>query len=224
MKLARGSLSAPLLAIALTVAFVAPAFAFTYTYPLSSSDIREAYFIGHRNDEITSNFLATYTRHLDKPSSGPYISDVAIVTPFTQIVTYVAKQFNYDAPTAVQDFQDKPMKFYAHITIYVANDFKIEQTNPTNSVYPSFRAFWEDYKYKLTQDKTIRPLAVTGGFLYAGDIGSAPGDGTNGYIPIGATVDLAYAADAIQAAPATFTIDTPDGEHVEATFDLASLR
>ena len=211
-------------AVALVLAFVVPVFAFTYTYPLSSTDIRDAYFIGRRNDEITARFLASYTRHFDKPSSGPYISDVAVVTPFTQIVTYAAKQFNYDAPTAVQDFQDKPLKFYVHITIFVANDFKIEQTNPTNSLYPSYRAFWEDFKYKLSQDKAIRPLNVSGGFLYADDIGSGPGESTGGYVPIGATVDLAYPADAIEAAPATFSIDAPDSQHIEATFDLTSLR
>src|SRR5580704_9987966 len=101
----------------LILACVVPAFA-AYIYPLSSTDIRDAYFIGRRNDEVTSDFLLKYTRHFDKPSSGAYISDVGIDTPFSQIVIHASRTANYDAPTAVQEFQDKPMKFYAHVTIF----------------------------------------------------------------------------------------------------------
>jgi hypothetical protein len=203
------------------LAGVVPVFA-AYVYPLSSTDIRDAYFIGHRNDEITSDFLAKYTRHLDKPSSGPYISDVAIATPFSQIVVHASKLMSYNAPTAVQDFQDKPMKFYVHITIYVANDFKIEQTNPPDSLNPSYAPFWQDFKIKLTQgDKhVVRPLNTGGSFIYPN---SGPDD-MGPITPIGAQVDLEYSADKIDTDTTVISIDTPDGQHAEATFDLASLR
>lgn len=211
-----------LVAVVAILAFVAPAFAFAYVYPLSSTEIRDAYFIGRRNDEVTSDFLLKYTRHLDKPSTGAYISDVAIDTPFSQVVIHAAQTANYDAPTAVQEFQDKPMKFYAHVTIFATNSYKIEQTNPTNSLYPSFRSFWQDFKIKLLQgdSREIPPLSVDGQSLYP----PTPADGVGSTWPIGARVDVEYSAKKIDADSATISVDSPDGQHVEATFDLSTLQ
>ena len=210
---------------ALVVSFVAPAFA--YIYPLSSTDIRDAYFIGRRNDEVTSDFLLKYTHHFDKPSSGAYISDVGIDTPFTQIVVHASQTANYDAPTAVQQFQDKPMKFFAHVFIFVANDYKIQQTDSINSLYPSYRPFWQDFKINVAQRKTIQPLSVNGEFLYSSDGNVGGGSSRFGgasYGPVGARVDLEYSADKIDSDLTTISVDSPDGQHVEATFDLSTLR
>ncbi len=208
-------------AFILVLACVAPALA-AYVYPLSSTDIRDAYFIGHRNDEITSEFLAKYSRHFDKPSRGAYISDVSIDTPFSQIVLHASKLMNYNAPTAVQDFQDKPMKVYAHVTIYVANDFTIEQTNPADSVTPTYAPFWQDFKIKLTQGegRVILPASSGGNFIFANN---GPND-MGPFSPVGATVDLEYSAKKIEADSTTLSVDSPDGQHLEASFDLASLR
>ncbi len=207
---------------ALLLAFVAPVFAFTYTYPLSSTDIRDAYFIGRRNDEITARFLTSYTRHFEKPSSGAYISDVGIDTPFSQIVIHASRTANYDAPTAVQDFQDKPMKFYAHVTIFATDSYKIEQTNPTNSLYPSYRSFWQGFTIKMVQGENhvIQPLSEDGQSLYP----PTPADSVGFLSPIGARVDLVYPAKKIDSDVTTISVDSPDGQHIETTFDLASLR
>ncbi|MGC2721510.1 MAG: hypothetical protein WA209_18140 [Candidatus Acidiferrales bacterium] len=206
------------LAVILILAAVLPAAAFTYTYPLSSTDIRDAYFIGRRNDESTAAFLVKYTRHFDPPASGPYISDVGIDTPFTQIAMHAASTANYDAPTAVQEFQDRPMKFYAHVIIALTATYQLTPSNPANSLYPEYPNFWKDFKVKLVQDRTIRPLSRSGGFLY-----NNSGDGYNP-VPTGARVDLQYAPEKIDAAPIVVAVDAPDGQHVEATFDLATLR
>jgi hypothetical protein len=204
------------------LAFVAPAFAFTYIYPLSSTDIREAYFIGRRNDEVTSNFLLKYTRHFDKPSSGPYISDVSIDTPFTEIVVHASQTANYDAPTAVQQFQDKPMRFYAHVTIFATDSYKVEQTNPANSLYPSFPSFWKDFQIQLQQGDrhAVQPLSVKGQSLYP----PTPADGVGSTWPIGARVDLEYSAKKIDPDVTTLSVDSLDGQHIETTFDLTTLR
>jgi hypothetical protein len=208
-------------AVTLVLAFVAPVFAFTYTYPLSSTDIRDAYFIGRRKDEITANFLAKYSRHLDKPASGPYISDISIDTPFTQIVAYSSQAPNFDAPTAVQNFQGKPMRFLAHIFIYGTETYPIAQTNSSTSLYPSYRPFWQDFKITMVQDgeQVVRPLSEDGSFLF-----SYIGDDSGPIAPIGARVDLSFSPDKIDSATTTIAVDSPDGQHVEATFDLASLR
>jgi hypothetical protein len=205
----------------LILACVVPAFA-AYIYPLSSTDIRDAYFIGRRNDGVTSDFLLKYKRHFEMPSSGPYISDVAIETPFAQIVAYSSQTANFDAPTAVQQFQDRPMKFFAHVTIFATDSYKIEQTNPTNSLYPSYRSFWQDFKIGLVQgnNRVIQPTSINGESLYP----PTPADSVGSTAPIGARVDLEYPAKKIEADSVTISVDSPDGQHIEASFDLTTLR
>jgi hypothetical protein len=198
------------------IAAVAPLVAGAFTYPLSSTDIRDAYFIGRRNDEITSNFLLQYTRHFNPPTSGPDISDIAVETPFTQIVQYSSQMANYDAPTAVQDFQDRPLKVYLHVFVYEDTASLINKTNPVNPLYHNI---WEDYGVKLIQDKAVKPLEVTGGFIFP-----TCGDGCYAPAPIGAHIDLTFSAEQIDAAPATITVDGPDDVHAEATFDFSTLR
>jgi hypothetical protein len=73
------SFAAIIAAVASTLLIALPALA--YQYPLSSTDIRDAYFIGARNDELTAAFFADYTKHLPMPESGPYVSDVSIGAP-----------------------------------------------------------------------------------------------------------------------------------------------
>jgi hypothetical protein len=48
--------------------------------------------------------------------------------------------------------------------------------------------------------------------------------GAASYGPVGARVDLEYSADKIDSDLTTISVDAPDGQHVEATFDLISLR
>lgn len=198
------------------IAAVAPLVAGAFTYPLSSTDIRDAYFIGRRNDEITSNFLLQYTRHFNPPTSGPDISDIAVETPFTQIVQYSSQMANYDAPTAVQDFQDRPLKVYVHVFVYQDTASLMNKANPVNPLYHNI---WEDYGVKLIQDKAVKPLEVTGGFIFP-----TCGDGCLTPAPIGAHIDLTFSAEQIDAAPATITVDGPDEVHAEATFDFSTLR
>jgi hypothetical protein len=198
------------------IAAVAPLVAGAFTYPLSSTDIRDAYFIGRRNDEFTSNFLLQYTRHFNPPTSGPDISDIAVETPFTQIVQYSSQMANYDAPTAVQDFQDRPLKVYVHVFVYEDTASLINKANPVNPLYHNI---WEDYGVKLIQDKAVKPLEVTGGFIFP-----TCGDGCLTPSPIGAHIDLTFASEKIDAAPAIIIVDGPDDVHAEATFDFSTLR
>jgi hypothetical protein len=126
----------PWLFAAVVATLTAPTalFAFAYEYPLSSSDIRDAYFIGRRNDEFTAEFFAKYAKHFTQPQTGPYVSQIDIDTPYTQIATHAANTANYDAPTAVQDYQDKPMLFYVHVQVFLTPTYTIAQLNDPKSI------------------------------------------------------------------------------------------
>jgi hypothetical protein len=61
-----------MLVIVLTIAL--PVLA--YQYPLSSSDIRNAYLLGYAKDLSTTNFFALYARQFLMPESGPHIAQL----------------------------------------------------------------------------------------------------------------------------------------------------
>jgi len=77
----RGKLVITLLAV-VAVAQSAAA----YEYPLSSSAVREAYFLGSGKDEKTIEFLAQYVRRFRLPPSGPHVDEIEVRTPFQQVV------------------------------------------------------------------------------------------------------------------------------------------
>src|SRR5579863_272673 len=83
--------------------------ALAYQYPLSTTDIRDAYFIGARNDELTAAFFADYSKHLPAPESGADVDQITIDTPYTQIVQRSIGAVNYNSVEAVEEFDGKPM-------------------------------------------------------------------------------------------------------------------
>ena len=54
----------------------------SYDTQLDSQAVREAYFLGRRGDQKTSEFLEAYIKHLAIPERGPYIAEISLYTPY----------------------------------------------------------------------------------------------------------------------------------------------
>ena len=76
--------------------------ALAYQYPLSSIDIRDAFLIGNRNDDLTAALFAKYSRTLPAPETGPYVAQIELDTPYLQIARRAKGALNYDSLDAVQ--------------------------------------------------------------------------------------------------------------------------
>jgi len=210
----------PVLLLGITLAAIQPALA-SFTYPLSSEAIREAYFLGKRNDEQTAAFFVKYVHSLPAPQSGPYVAAIGIDTPFSSIVRYVRSTSDeYHAQEAEEEFLGKPATF----GLFVQIDFTASFPDPsefsphgTNAVV--MPAFWQDFKIRLEQDHEIKPESVKGGPTYS-DVGPVDQYGFSGV-----EVDLDYDPAKIDAvSPLTVHVLTPDGQDVQTTFDLSRLR
>lgn len=211
----------PILLLAITLIALQPALA-SYAYPLSSEAIREAYFLGKRNDEKTAAFFAAYVHAaLPMPKSGAYIAAIGIDTPYSSIVRRVERTSDeYHAQEAEEEFLGKSGTF----GVWVQIDFTPSFPNPsqfsshgTNAVV--MPAFWQDFKISLKQDREVEPESVKGGPSYS-DVGPLDQYGFSG-----AEVDLEYDPAKIDAStPATVDVVTPDGQDVQTTFDLTELR
>lgn len=207
------------LVVVLGIAVAGLAFrALALNSPLSSTAIREAYFLGNRNDEQTGEFLAEYVRRLPQPKSGGYVQEIGVETPFAQIVGETRGKLNYFAPDAVEEFQDKRLPFLVHVQIALTDTYSPIPPTSAPQYYQWVPDFWNDFKVYLIQDDEDIPAEQSrGGPIYSYGSGEIP-------MVTGAMIELLYNPEKIDSEPTKVVVITPDGQTVEATFDLAKLR
>lgn len=205
---------------AITLLAMPPALA-SFTYPLSSEAIREAYFLGKRNDEQTAAFFAKYVHSLPMPKSGPHVGVIGIDTPYSAIVRYVqAAPDDYYAQEAERDFLGKPGTFGVFVQVFFTPTYpdpsRFSSHGTNNLLTP---AFWEDFKILLKQGREIEARSREGGPI------SSDYEPVDQYGLNGAEVDVDYDAAKIDPGSLiTVEVVTPDGQDVQTTFNLSQLR
>ena len=91
---------------------------------LSDEAVREAYFLGQRNDEKTARFLETYRRHLSMPQSGLYISEIEFFTPYAETVDLSRQRtFGYSAQQAAQEYRDRGDVFRLRVRVFFTDTY-----------------------------------------------------------------------------------------------------
>jgi hypothetical protein len=196
--------------------FALPALA--YQYPLSSADVREAYLLGTRRDSLTASFFAKYRHDLRQPRTGPWVSDIIIETPYTQVVEMGQADQNPDTQQAEIDLPKKNFLFIVRVGINFTDTYPSTPKNPPEP-RPIIPDFEKDFKIRMSQKdkKIIQPSSVKTILLDSGDYG-------NGQIT-GAVLELTYKSEDIDpSADLAIKVLTPDDQDVETTFDLNSLK
>jgi hypothetical protein len=228
-----------LLAAALLVS--APSFAFDS--PLSDEAVREAYFLGQRNDQTTASFFDPYFRVLPKPDKGPFISEVEIYTPYGQVIERSRRRsMGYSAQQAERDYRHHHDKFYVRVRIDFTETYgllelyrsaKADQEQSGEAPLPDF---YRDFRVGLVQkDGWIEPLRITlqtTDTFRTGHYPFVPQDlryasyssFAGGYYPAGWLVWLEYNADDVTSDDVSVEVITTDGQHVVVPFDLTRLR
>jgi hypothetical protein len=182
--------------------------AVAFDYPLSSTAIREAYFLGSGDSEKLLLFLDKYAKHYPIAKSGQYVASIRFETPYYIIAEYVshASAFSsYHAMDAQKEFLGKPGLCRVRIEIY----YGLSST-PT-------APYQTNYDIRLKQhDKEIpAKRSWTEAMVTADEGPSVPGQ----------YLTTEYSADDIDTeAPATVEVIAPDGNNVTETFDVDSLR
>jgi len=158
----------PFAAVLLAINLSAPS-SFAFDTPLSDEAVREAYFLGQRNDESTLNFFNSYLRLLPKPDTGAFIAEVEVYTPYVQVVeTSRRRSVGYSAQQATKDYRHLKNRIFVRIRI----DFT--PTYGNLELYRSERAdrddaddsaprpdFSNDFRVGLSQkDKWVEPLRI----------------------------------------------------------------
>jgi hypothetical protein len=191
--------------------------ALAYRYPLSSSDVREAYLLGIRNDSVTAAFFAKYRHDLRQPRSGPWVSDVIIETPYGQVVAIGQSDRNTDTQQAEIDLPKRSFPFIVRVGINFTDTYPSRPTDPP-AARPTIPDFEKDFKVQASQKgKKIQSTSLKTVLLDSGDYG-------NGQIT-GAEIQLTYGGEDIDPSEdLIIKVLTPDDQDVETTFDLNSLK
>jgi len=211
------------IALIFATALLPTSSSFAFDFPLSDEAVREAYFLGQRNDNKMTQALAPYTERLALPESGPYISEIKLFTPYAQIIDISRRQSgHYSAQQAQRDYRERGDTILVFVRIEFTATYSYPQAVASAdrvakeqgiSLQP--QDFWKDFRLGLSEDgKWIEPLSQRAEALYnRGEGGLA-----------GAVVWLEFDAGDVASTEASVEVETPDGQHIVAPFDLTRLR
>lgn len=200
--------------------------------PLESRSVRDAYFLGQRNNEDTNAFLEMYTRHFAMPPQGPYISEIRLLTPYAQVVDISRhKTVGYSAQQAEAEDKARGDSLVVGVRIDFTPTYnEVRNVKPAkdDGSQPNIAErpmdFWKDFRFLLTQNGQLTPFRNISGEPQYGLAEVLPNGTSLPGTLVGAYVNLDYDARAVPSRKTQVEVVTPDGQHVVAVFHLAALR
>ena len=155
---------------ALVISLIAAPVLLTYDHPLSPQAIREAYFLGRRNDEKTGRFLAQYVKRPPLPKSGPHVAVIEVRTPYQQVVQRARQATNgYSAQQAAQDSRAQADLILVRVQIHLTPTYSAQLAG-SSRVKGGVRLrpddFWRDFTIRLAQEQLITPEWISGRPIY----------------------------------------------------------
>lgn len=216
-------------ALALAALLLLSQTARAYEVPLSGHSLRDAYFLGQRNDEKTARFLAQYEHVLPLPERGPHVAEIELHTPYAEVVAVSRNHtVGYSSQQAAADYRKRGdtirvrvlLRLTVTYPLVIDPKFEISVNEiPGASLRPE--DFWKDFGYELRQDDVpVKPLSIRGEPIYGRPYAHA----SHVWQMTGAQVWLEYAAEDVASVPSDFEVATPDGQRVIVKFDLEKLR
>ncbi len=208
----------------LAALLVFPSQTLAFDTPLSDTAIREAYFLGQRHDESMAKYLDRYYKHPPLPKTGPYISSVAMFTPFAQVVMGTSQRIgHYSAQQAQIDHRNRKETVLCVIEIQLTDTYPALMPDPASTSSSSALversgSFWTDFQFHFWDgENELRPFTSSGHPNYfCSDEG--------GCTLMGATIQFEFLSDTFPTTEATVEVVPPEGDQLDLDFDLASVR
>ncbi len=215
----------------LALAFLVFVNAQAYGTGLPSQAIREAYFLGQRNDQKTAAFLSQYVQPFPLPKSGPHVSEIEMLTPYAQAVQLsMRRTAGYSAQQAEEEYRKQGDTLRVRVQIRFTPTYGLQAAvsssqKATGNSGIQLRAedFWRDFTFRLTQqqdgeERSLEPFDVWSEAIYL-----RPGHGGSSALG-GAEVWLLLDAVGVTSDPVKIEVLTPDGHRFTAEFNLSKLR
>lgn len=180
-------------------------------WDLTSSEVRQAYFLGQRSgDPRLAEFLAGYVKRLPAPPSGPHVASIAFSTPYHQIVERSRLNVvGYSAQQAQKDYDAHPDRILVTTRVNLL---------PGDVAVLRDRGFWREFRVRLVQGERVIPAdGLQGELVYQyGDFGAAQ--------IIGFDLRAEFTTRQVERSPLRIEVITHEKQTVTAQFDLARLK
>jgi hypothetical protein len=192
--------------------------ALAYQYPLSDSDIRNAYLLGYAKDLNTANFFALYARQFPAPVTGPHVATIILKTPYAQVAELGQSAANSDVQGAEEQFANTKFSMLVRVEIDLTATYPAPPaSNPASSgsLVPDFQ---NDFNIQLVQDNKKIDAQSRRVYLLTSEGVSRASQVS------GAIIELKYDLDNVNPdGSVTVKVHTPDDQRLKATFDLSQL-
>lgn len=214
LKIALAGLAVVLAATALAAS--------AYERQLSSRSLREAFFLGKDTTFRSEEFFKDYAQTFPLPEEGVYVKSIEVATPFKAMVDRARQASDgYNPVQAEADYRRQTPPVSVKVTLQLTPSYPAHSPFSVpfhvGPIYLRSPDFWQEFKVRLEQGAEVTPLAVRGRPSY-----SCPREGPCWVT--GAVVTLDYNPEQVASRPARIVVLTPDGQRVEAEFDLDRLR
>jgi hypothetical protein len=193
--------------------------ALAYEFPLSSEEIRQAYFFGRSSDGgRVLEFLGQYVRLFRPDNTVSFVGRIELRTPFQRIVESSRNnQIDYSAQQAQIDYASK--SDIVEVRVYLVFDASRAAspelyTDAAGHVLDHRENFWRDFRFHVTQDHAIEPKKIDGIPRY-----DCCGGGLGG-----ALVQLNIDSIAVGSRELRVEVIAPDGHTTTASFALGELK
>ncbi|MFQ5664751.1 MAG: hypothetical protein ACE5HL_13090 [Terriglobia bacterium] len=214
--LSRRKIGAVTLAALLGGALGAPA----YERALNPRSLREAYFLGKDTTFRLTDFLKPYVQTFPAPRHGVHVERVELITPFKAMTDRTRRALDAYSPLKAEaDYRRQPPPLAVKVTL------RLTPTFPAHSPYglPGFEPvyfrepdFWRAFDVHLVQRGDVEPQARRGyPLITCSDVVCTL---------VGAVLTLEFDPAKVASRPARVLVFTPDGQEVEANFELGRLR
>ena len=200
--------------------------------PLSDTAVREAYFLGQRNDQKTADFLKLYTRSFPLPEKGPYTSEIHLLTPYAQVVVNSSQHSTgYSAQQALADYRRRGdtllLQIRIEFTPTYSYDDAVRTANDTArelNRHLDPEDFWQAFRFTLSQnDQHFEPRDIRSDPIYGSSSPSDLGPSLRGTI-VWLEFEAAPFESESESVPVQVEVVPPTTNHVLTKFDLAKLR
>jgi len=178
-------------------------------WELTSSDVRNAYFLGQRRgDQQLHGFLASYEKRLSAEFRGFQVWSVAVSTPYHQVVERSRRFPNYSSQQAQRDYESDRDRIVFTATVYLPNGGRVYNFGG--------HRIWDDFDLRLVQNgRTIAPHQLQREPVYSfGEDGALTGFLLRGE----------FSTQQVARGAVTVEIITDTKDVVPAQFDLGRLK
>ncbi len=205
-----------------------------YERELNSRSLRDAWFLGKDTTFRSESFYKDYVRTFPVPKTGVHVARIEIITPFKEMVDRARNAPDgYNPVQAEADYNKQAPPVQVRVRLELTPTFPAHTpiTLPIQlgPVYIRDTDFWREFEVRLEQAGEIEPVGVRGEPFYfcperGYTIAIYPPPPKPPCWLAGADVYLAYDPVKVASRAARVIVVTPDGQEVQAEFDLAKLR